>query len=200
MALLCPACKAELADGSRFCRQCGARLEPGRARVGPAVAVMSARVFILLTLVVNIVGWVVCFNQIDYAIELGLLNGVLGLLLFVVGLIARYPWAWSLGLAHFALPWFMFEMVRLHRMGPLQARPAFIWADAVFLAVVLPLSLVGCYLGAKRRPFLEPGLCRMCGYPLHGLAGPRCPECGTPFDPELLAGQAPSQEGPAAGS
>lgn len=32
------------------------------------------------------------------------------------------------------------------------------------------------------------GRCHECGYSLHGLAEPRCPECGTPFDPRLLNG------------
>ena len=26
--------------------------------------------------------------------------------------------------------------------------------------------------------------CLECGYPLDGLPEPRCPECGTPFDPD----------------
>ncbi len=30
------------------------------------------------------------------------------------------------------------------------------------------------------------GRCRSCGYNLHGLTEPRCPECGTPFDEKLL--------------
>ncbi len=28
--------------------------------------------------------------------------------------------------------------------------------------------------------------CRVCGYILYGLPEPRCPECGTQFDPKLL--------------
>ena len=28
------------------------------------------------------------------------------------------------------------------------------------------------------------GFCAQCGYELRGLPEPRCPECGTPFDPE----------------
>ena len=32
-------------------------------------------------------------------------------------------------------------------------------------------------------PPLLPGRCRNCRYDLHGLSEPRCPECGTPFDP-----------------
>lgn len=35
---------------------------------------------------------------------------------------------------------------------------------------------VGCVVA---RP--DPGRCAQCDYPLMGLPGPRCPECGTPF-------------------
>jgi len=28
--------------------------------------------------------------------------------------------------------------------------------------------------------------CRSCGYCLRGLTEPRCPECGTPFSPDLI--------------
>lgn len=32
-------------------------------------------------------------------------------------------------------------------------------------------------------------VCLRCGYDLRGQAEPRCPECGTPFDPKLLSVQ-----------
>ncbi len=40
------------------------------------------------------------------------------------------------------------------------------------------------YVKTKRRPGI---FCQSCGYNLYGLTEPRCPECGTPFDQELLA-------------
>ncbi len=36
--------------------------------------------------------------------------------------------------------------------------------------------------------------CPRCAYPLHGLPEPRCPECGTPFDPALLEPTSPQPE------
>lgn len=41
----------------------------------------------------------------------------------------------------------------------------------------------------------KSGLCVECGYNLTGLRDPRCPECGTPFDPNLLR-QDKAKEGP----
>jgi hypothetical protein len=32
----------------------------------------------------------------------------------------------------------------------------------------------------------DPTVCSRCGYPLHGLTAPRCPECGTAFPPDRL--------------
>lgn len=32
----------------------------------------------------------------------------------------------------------------------------------------------------------KAGYCGVCRYQLRGLVEPRCPECGTPFDPDLL--------------
>jgi len=36
---------------------------------------------------------------------------------------------------------------------------------------------------------IDPTQCRKCGYLLKGLTVNRCPECGTEFDPQLLADQ-----------
>lgn len=44
------------------------------------------------------------------------------------------------------------------------------------------------YLRNRYWPLVPAGHCRVCGYDLYGLPEPRCPECGTPFDPEELRG------------
>jgi len=44
-------------------------------------------------------------------------------------------------------------------------------------------------LAARR---LQKGECVKCGHDLRGFPEPRCPECGTPFDPKIL----PSQDEP----
>jgi len=40
-----------------------------------------------------------------------------------------------------------------------------------------------------------PGHCLKCGYNLRGLPEPRCPECGTPFDPSRLKKHEPPTGG-----
>lgn len=57
----------------------------------------------------------------------------------------------------------------------------------------LVLSLVGLgwwyYAQGPRRRELRrrQGRCQNCGYPLQGLDVPRCPECGTAFNPQTFA-------------
>lgn len=76
-----------------------------------------------------------------------------------------------------------------------------------YLVSLSPIVIVACLaypvLGAVtvgvvrwfRRvgPPPDPTLCRACGYSLIGLPEPRCPECGSPFDPHPQLQVAPNQ-------
>jgi len=50
---------------------------------------------------------------------------------------------------------------------------------------ILPAFLLtsAAFIRNRYWPVHEPGHCRVCEYDLRGLPEPRCPECGTPFDP-----------------
>lgn len=70
--------------------------------------------------------------------------------------------------------------------------PALTWSgiaaglSVVFgVCAVLPaLLLTGvAYVRNRYWPVHEASRCRVCDYDLRGLPEPRCPECGTPFDP-----------------
>lgn len=76
-----------------------------------------------------------------------------------------------------------------------------IWDDVKSLPVVIPIVLSIPFVLWIRREHIEQSLreqlirrghpiCTECGYDLKGLTDPRCPECGTPFDPMLLKSQA----------
>ena len=58
-------------------------------------------------------------------------------------------------------------------------------SDLLVLLVGSPLAPLGAWLLYRNRKQVA-GRCRSCGYNLHGLPEPRCPECGTPFDDTLL--------------
>lgn len=45
------------------------------------------------------------------------------------------------------------------------------------------MTLAANEIVASSGPWPRLGLCLDCGYALHGLATPRCPECGREFDP-----------------
>lgn len=55
---------------------------------------------------------------------------------------------------------------------------------AAMVALVIFVILVHKEVKLVRRQ--EQGLCVGCGYDLRGLSEARCPECNTPFDPEMF--------------
>lgn len=54
---------------------------------------------------------------------------------------------------------------------------------ALFWGPVSLLLSAAVFLHNRYRPDYGPGRCKRCGYDLRGLPVPRCPECGTPFEP-----------------
>lgn len=48
------------------------------------------------------------------------------------------------------------------------------------------IALIDIVISDKHTTNVNIRVCKKCGYNLRGLRDPRCPECGTPFDPNLL--------------
>jgi hypothetical protein len=65
---------------------------------------------------------------------------------------------------------------------------------AIWLISCTVLSAV-VFLRNRYRPIYPAGLCTVCGYDLRGLSEPRCPECGSAFDPRELARGVQPQNG-----
>jgi hypothetical protein len=58
------------------------------------------------------------------------------------------------------------------------------WGTPAYLGVML-ITLLPIVYACERITLVERRAftCRRCGYDLHGLPEPRCPECGSAFDP-----------------
>jgi hypothetical protein len=73
-----------------------------------------------------------------------------------------------------ALLLFLMEVLHFHRWGK-------IWYYSYMgVSLLAILYLFEAPLLLDRRAFT----CKRCGYDLTGLSEPRCPECGTDFDPD----------------
>ncbi len=73
----------------------------------------------------------------------------------------------------FACLLFAMEVLRLYTLGRLVSY------SAMAVSLLLMLYLFEKIILLDRRAFT----CKHCGYDLHGLPEPRCPECGNAFDP-----------------
>ena len=51
------------------------------------------------------------------------------------------------------------------------------------LLALLAVTVIVLSVSGRHRPATPSGFCVKCGYNLTGLPEPRCPECGTPFEP-----------------
>ncbi len=61
---------------------------------------------------------------------------------------------------------------------------------AAFCTILVAGLILTLLLAHHRRTIhrIERGICIECGYDLRGQVVPRCPECGTAFDPQEISG------------
>ena len=80
---------------------------------------------------------------------------------------------------------FAFCVVVVQAPGPTAAAARVVFICAAFLAGPFVASVLTHVLTPREK---QDGYtrCGKCGYILTGLPEPRCPECGTPFDEQLL--------------
>jgi predicted RNase H-like HicB family nuclease len=125
----------------------------------------------------------VACRQVESVLVTGpvLLFGGMALATLAAG--AGYRRAMWIGVGHCALCLFGFLLVSVAGWGPPDAREPLTVIGAIYMAAMLPASAVA-WANPPRE--IDPGVCVQCGYSLFGLHEPRCPECGTPFDPKLL--------------
>lgn len=74
---------------------------------------------------------------------------------------------------------------QIRRMWLLCTAAPIVWL-VMFVIGALVISLCVC-IRKRRWPQYPRGHCAQCGYCLRGLREARCPECGSPFQPPLIA-------------
>ena len=92
-----------------------------------------------------------------------------------------------MGAMHVGVAVLFFALVNLLDWSPGEALMPFLSMGAGFLMLTLPLGIV-TFLSPPAT--FRPWQCQQCGYPLFGLSGSTCPECGGMFDPARVAAAA----------
>jgi hypothetical protein len=142
---------------------------------------------------IYLLAWLSCWKSPETAAVVGLFSVGASLVLILLAIRARYAWGWGLGVAHCGLYVLLFIVVVIGGLGPEDAILPFLCIGGVYLAGAAPLSVLAWRRGPEKH---HPMMCVKCGYLLYGLTEARCPECGTPFDRELLAGHASNRDNP----
>jgi hypothetical protein len=149
----------------------------------------TTRWFIAAGAVVCVAGPVLIIAKVESVLFTGPLLLLIGLATLITGNLTRFLLAALLGVAHCTICLLFFILVQVHDWSPHEARVPFLNMSLLYAILIVPVSVLAC-LRPPARP-AEEGKCVQCGYLLHGLPEPRCPECGTRFDPAKLRGAPP---------
>lgn len=190
VAVRCPGCGTGIAAGGVFCHHCGRQLGGGR---GGGKRLRGVVGWLIAT------SWLACVAAVllilpdtETVVVTGPILAGLGLGLLITSGFARYPGGMALGAAHVGICLLFVILVVYHNWSPRRAWSPFLLMGTIYTITALPLSVLAWW----KRPAVRvsPWHCRRCNYFLYGLVEPRCPECGTAFDPTKLAGQVPPAE------
>ncbi len=142
------------------------------------------------------VAWFACALAevliVFYDVESVIVTGPIILVLGLIGiLIARFAGYLALALVccgNALVCLLFFGLVVLLDWSPSEAETPFVVMGLLYVVGTLPIV---CSLARWAPRALNPWECVNCCYLLYGLAEPRCPECGEPFDPSLLNAECP---------
>jgi hypothetical protein len=144
-----------------------------RAQVARALVCVGWGACLLATVLIFVV-------RVTTVLFTGPLIAALGALTILFGRWARYPGAVAMGAANVGICVVFVALVNQLRWSPRDATGPFEGMGTVYTAISGAWAVWVC----RRMPVARnPGECAACGYPLFGLPGPRCPECGRAFDP-----------------
>jgi hypothetical protein len=101
--------------------------------------------------------------------------------------------------------WFVSVYVLVHSdwLEHVAEKYSLLIGTIVFTSIILSIFLVAGATSVQAAQAVitlqDDRRCKECGYFLIGLTTPRCPECGTPFDPAKLVQLAQTREAPQPG-
>ena len=132
---------------------------------------LGAYVGVTLTWLAQLLG----SNFAFFALLIAGVAGLFGTLRTIIGMPVRF---WLIPVAALAY-------VKLAFIGSYYNAKFVVLSAGIAFTVALATPIVRLFKHdfAKSIP---PWVCKGCGYPLLGLDGPRCPECGERFDPERV--------------
>jgi hypothetical protein len=133
--------------------------------------------FNLIALAPIVVG---VFIEVESIVVTGPLLFLLGIATIITGQKSRHPSAWVVGSAQCAVCLFILALILILDWSPRQAQVPVSAAAVAYALLITPALVLASFF---TKPRFDPYRCQTCDYPLIGLPSPRCPECGTPFDP-----------------
>lgn len=181
----CPECKATLVSGSFYCHICGQQVcdAAGPSRASKR-AVVTCRWLLVAGWLTCAVAWIlVVAVDVESVVGTGPIIFSIGGAIIILGGIVQYRLAIWAGVAHCGICVLFTALVNIFSWSPREAEMPFGIMGAVYVIASLPLTW---WAFRRPPPTRQPWECRECGYLLFGLAEPRCPECGTTFDPQVL--------------
>jgi hypothetical protein len=191
MADACPICSTPLAADSRFCHKCGVPL------TGEAPTTRDRSKWARVARLLAVATWLACVVacilipavDIESIVATGPIIAALGVVTGVMARKNRLSRTSLIGFVHAGFCLFIFLLIVTLRWGPPQARHPVLIIGGLYTLACIPLTIWAWFEPSKER---SPWVCAGCGYLLRGLTEPRCPECGTAFDPQKLVGPPPT--------
>jgi hypothetical protein len=175
MAELCR-CGTEFVAKARFCHHCG------RRRLNRLVVSGGIRLLAIMSVITTPIAWLLIpLLTVESVLWSGPYIALIGLASIILSIRIRHWLALAFGVAHVLIVLFCFALVIVLDWGPNDAHQPFTLLGLLFISFTVPAGILIYRTTRAAEP--DPNRCIVCDYLLYGLTEPRCPECGTPFDP-----------------
>jgi hypothetical protein len=162
--------------------------------LGQKSRVFATAICFILGISLVVIGYLMLFDCIPLSRQRRLPTGDYSLALAIgagsLGLVFSAPRAKLLGISGFLVVCLAEAMAIVPNITGSRVGEANMGAVLAAFVILIPLGVlvgIGAFVASLISLTKAPsGCCAKCGYDLRGLPEPRCPECGTPFDPKAV--------------